>query len=377
MGYIGDNEIDSEGNPAFIDDAGVQQALFMAVLFIDGTEYQVGLSAEEFELHCELVEPQTSIVGGTDWSTKEESDLKEQFDMLSGDRDPPFKLDGHENIGKTFSYTGLHPKRPWGTFDMLESNNKPKSIKIGAGKKKEKINTGIYFDGRSGYRHFGWEVLGVTERIKAGNKGGVQQYTSIESQVSKRVAFAFGQRCIGGNGLGFTRHPDNLHLRSIISDERALFYLKNFEHPYCPGFFQNGRTLSGYLEKNDITTVEEFRTWQGELFPVLEKAYLHELNSRRDREHRKEYPDSEEDFDYVARLEDLPGGELDLEGPTRVDFYDDLMKDNNDEKKPAAKRNSKGGRGSSGRKKKQKKSKTAAASSFGIGDEDYSPDLPS
>ena len=282
---------------------GENGKLFMAVLFIGGKKYQTVLSSEEFDVYCELVEPQTSIVGDTDWSTKEESDLKEQFDMLSADHDPPFELEGHEYIQKTFSYTGLHPDRPWGTFDMLE--NKPESIKIDTGKKKEKVQTGIYFVGIEGYRHFGKEVLGITEPKKNGTRGGVQRYKSVETLVNSRMVRDFGVDGASGLGLGFTRHPDTPYLTSKNAiDERALFYLKNFGYEYCPGFFQDMRTLCGYLSSKNITTVEEFRTWQGNKFPVLEKAYLHELNCRYDREHR-ENPMSKKS-NYIESLDGLP-----------------------------------------------------------------------
>jgi len=358
MAFIGEGDTDSKGNPAFVDDDGVPQASFMTVLFIGDDEIQIELSSEDIAECCKLVQPHTSIVGDFDWSMEDDSSLRGKYDMLSDDQDPSYKFSGHVFIGKKMVYTGLHPDRPWGTFDMLE-NNKPKSIKIGAGKKKEKITTGIYFDGRSGYTHFGWEVLGVTERVNNGKRGGVQRYLSIESQVSKRVAFAFGQQgCAGGLGLGFTRHPDNpiLNSKSAVNS-RALFYLKNFEYSYCPGFFQNGSTLSGYLDEKGISTVEKFREWQsGYPFktPVLEKAYLHELNSRYDREYREANPELKGLSDYIASLEELPGGKLDLEGPARVDFYDHAMKDNNGKKKPATKRSK--GKGSKPSPIKKRKS---------------------
>ena len=75
---------------------------------------------------------------------EDESSLRGKYDMLSDDQDPSYKFSGHVFIGKKMVYTGLHPSRPWGTFDTLE--NKPESLIIGAGKKKEKIQRRNYWN---------------------------------------------------------------------------------------------------------------------------------------------------------------------------------------------------------------------------------------
>ena len=224
----------------------------------------------------------------------------------------------------------------WGPLGTSgDPGHKTKFMVIGG----EKVYTGLFFkalpaDERSSFSVFAGEALGITKRKKNGTYKGTQQWVEVEGIARGALTRDQGKHGNGGNGLGFGTHPENPCVRAnyVLPSNpnhwsrrgKHLFFKKNWTYANCPGFFWDGRTLSGYLRGIKITTVEQFREWQagyGFVKPVLEDVYLHELNCRKFREHKASGV-AGGDWDYKESLDELENGELDLGGDERVDFYD-------------------------------------------------------
>ena len=101
--------------------------------------------------------------------------------------------------------------------------------------------------------------------------------------------------------------------------QQFMYFLKGFNERNYPGFFADGRTLRGHLDKMNIRTkgaLLAMKNSKGECIgKLLAQAYLHELNCQNLRDHGEddEYYLDEDEF------EALPEDEaLDLGGPEVV-----------------------------------------------------------
>ena len=212
------------------------------------------------------------------------------------------------------------------------------------GKKKKKVNTGVVFKvqpvtEQSSFADCAEAAFGRDEpmKVEKGKKKGRQ----VDQLCREVLLFDQGTKARYGYGLGFTAYPANpripvngvpfyesFDVRHWSRVGEHHFFIDYFTYGNCPAFFEDGKTLCWYFDRNNIRTVSDleehaasFQTDEegeesgedeaDEMFELLADAYLHELNCRYFREHGN-------NDHFVVDLDTFNNGVLDLGGPHRV-----------------------------------------------------------